>query len=154
MKKLCYAALVCLAGICGCTKNAGIITGGGWQLVEKSSSFGYVYAVNSAPAADSSVLLVLNNDSTYATKLNGQVVSSGSYSVAVDTSYNNTPVLQLNNFTTTGIFSVLTLTEVGANGQAISSYNGMFMHASNDTLTLSTIFTPAGYTKYTFVKRP
>jgi len=156
MKTLFCFALICFVAVYGCSKSATTLTSGsGWRLVQKESSFESLGRVETttAPAADSSVLLELNNDSTYTTQLNGRVISSGSYSITIDTGYYNTPVLQLNNFTRTGIFNNLIEMEVGANGQILSTFSGFYMHSSNDTVTLATPITPGGYAKYTFIKK-
>jgi hypothetical protein len=60
--------------------------------------------------------------------------------------------LQLNNFKTTGIFSLFTVYELGGNNQVLSEYDGFTMKTSNDTLRLYSVTTPGGWETYTFVK--
>ncbi len=159
MKPLFYLPAIALIALLACNKTAGIrITGSesandGWQLAQKLSSIAASFGVVIIPSTNSSVLLALNADNTYITELNGQIISQGTYSTTIDTSYNNTKVLQLNNFITTGIFNLLPLEEFGSNGQVLSVSDGLFMTTSNDTLTLTSPFTPGGYISYTFLKK-
>ena len=154
MKTLFCFAVGALIAFSGCNKTSvSQIVAGGWQLVQKQSSIASPYTTATTPSADSTVLLVLNADNTYKTTLNGQIISQGACSVSIDTAYNNTQVLQLDNFATTGIFSPFIINEVGTNGQVLSSFSGFFMTINNDTLTLQTPYTPGGYIAYTFVKK-
>jgi hypothetical protein len=58
------------------------------------------------PAADSAVLLILDPFGTYVSALNGKIISQGYYSITTNQANQYAPVLQLNNFKTTGIFSI------------------------------------------------
>ena len=124
---------------------------GNWELMQKSSSIGPLETVTK-PSADSSVLLILGRESNFVSELNGIVVSQGSYSIQPQPNYPSDLSLQLNNFKTTGIFSLFTLYEVGNNGQVISTYDGFTMRASHDTLSLTSVITPGGNESYIFIK--
>jgi hypothetical protein len=156
MKGLIFLPLISFIALFACHKSSinssEINTAGGWQLAEKNSVLG-PYDIILKPSKDSSVLLILNSNSTYTTELNGITVSSGSYSIAPDTSDVNEQVLQLNNFKTTGIFSLFTVYELGGNNQVLSDYDGFTMKTSNDTLMLYSVTTPGGWETYTFVKK-
>jgi hypothetical protein len=65
----------------------------------------------------------------------------------------NEQVLELNNFTTTGIFGLFPVEEIGTNGQIVSVFDGLFMKISNDTMALSSVLTPGGSSSYIFVRR-
>jgi hypothetical protein len=156
MKTLFYLFISIAIALPSCTKsssndlsNAAIVNR--WQLVQKNWSLGWSEGVI-RPSEDSSVSLILNPDNTYSSLLNGNTVSQGTYSISADTS-NFEMDLQLNDFKTTGIFSLFTLYEIGQNGQVISEFDGFFMNISHDTLTLSSVLTPGGNTSYTFAKR-
>jgi hypothetical protein len=155
MKGLFYLTVISSIILFACRKssiNQSLIrTSGGWQLANKNRVIG-PYGSIIVPTKDSSVLLVLNPDNTYTTELNGKLVSSGSYSITTDTSQFNEQVLQLNNFKTTGIFSLFTVYELGGNNQVLSEYDGFTMETSNDTLRLYSVTTPGGWETYTFVK--
>lgn len=155
MKGLVYLTLISSIILFACRKssiNQSLIrTSGGWQLTNENQAIGNSDTIL-MPSKDSSVLLVLNPDNTYTSELNGKLVSSGSYSITTDTSQFNEQVLQLNNFKTTGIFSLFTVYELGGNNQIISEYDGFTMNMSNDTLTLSSVATPGGGEIYTFIK--
>ena len=154
MKTLFCFAVGALIAFAGCNKTSlSQMAAGTWQLVQKQSNIASPYTTITQPSADSSVLLILDADNTYETKLNEQIISQGTCSVTIDAAYNNTQVLQLDNFATTGIFSPFIINEVGTNGQVLSSFSGFFMTINNDTLTLQTPYTPGGYIAYTFVKK-
>jgi hypothetical protein len=126
---------------------------GGWQLVREDW-----YLVANAgvriPAFDSSVVLTLNPDSSYSTQLTGKTISQGSYSISIDSAFNGVQkTLQLNEFKTTGIFSLFTLYEFGANGRLISTFDGFNMYLSNDTMLLASPMTPGAGETYIFLKR-
>src|SRR5450432_4342077 len=96
-------------------------SGNSWQLVQKTVDIGFFERVLTL-AKDSSVLLVLNNFNTYFSELNGKVISQGTYSINIDTAYNNYQYLELNNFNTTGIFSQFIIEGIGANNQVTSVF--------------------------------
>ena|SRR5579871_1742724 len=123
----------------------------GWQLLQKYQAV-VATAQTIKPRPDSAVLLMLNADSTYFSFLNNDTISKGTYSIYTDTAGFG-PILQLNNFKTTGIFSLLTLYEIGQTGQVISEFSGLFMYINSDTLTLSSPPTPGGNVVYTFIKK-
>lgn len=156
MKGLFYLTIISTITLFACNKSSSIVssdikTAGAWQLVQKNWFLGGGSGVLT-PSKDSSVLLILNTNNTYISQLNGKTISAWSYSITKDTSYNNAQVLQLNNFKTTGIFSLFTVEELGTNNQILSVFNGLFMNISNDTLTLSSASTPGGWDSYIFVK--
>ncbi len=153
MKPLFFLTVVTVMVLYGCHKTSiEQRVSGNWQLVQKTGSIGPTF-FTSEPAADSSVQLVLHANNTYVSKLNEQTVSQGNYSITTNTSYNNAKILELDNFITTGIFGLSTLYEIGTNGQVLSTYNGLSMTISNDTLTLQTALTPDGNTAYVLVKK-
>ena len=125
---------------------------GGWRLLQEQNSVARTSAITITPSQDSSVTLTLNDNGSYTTTLNSKVVAKGSYSISADSSSFG-PRLQLNNFTTTGIFNVFTLTQIGSNGQVVKSTDYFFINISGDTLKLSTPLTPGGNIGYTFVKQ-
>ena len=157
MKSLFYPTIILFITLFSCNKdnpqNTSSDTGlvGNWQLIQKSSSIGPLQTIT-RPSADSSVLLILNKDSSFVSKLNGIVVSQGSYSVQPQPNYPSDSTFQLNNFKTTGIFSLFTLYEIGNNGQVISTYDGLTMRVSHDTLRLASVITPGGFSSYIFIK--
>jgi hypothetical protein len=157
MKTLFYPTIILFTALFSCNKdnpeNKSPDTGlvGNWQLRQKSWSIGPSYAVIK-PSADSSVLLILNGDSSFISELNGIVVSQGSYSIQQQPNYPSDSIFQLNNFKTTGIFSLFTLYEIGNNGQVISTYDGFTMKISHDTLRLASTITPGGNESYIFTK--
>jgi hypothetical protein len=153
-QKLYILFFISVIGLLACQKST-LQTGGnaGWRLANKYLSIG-----NSSseliPSKDSVVLLELDSNGLYSSRLNNKIVSQGSYSIAAGTSvysYGDS-ILQLNNFQTTGIFNLFKLVEVGTSGQVISSFDGFYMTISHDSLTLSSAFTPGGYLYYLFVK--
>jgi len=152
MKQLFHLSAFVLFALVSCKKTS--VTqhlGGGWQLAQKQSCFGPTCLVSS-PTADSSVTLVLDANNNYRSELNGNLIAQGSYSISTNVAYNNTQVLQLNNFVTTGIFNLFTIEQIDTNGHVLSTFNGLYMKTSNDTLTLSSPLTPGGFISYTFVK--
>jgi len=157
MKSLFYPTIILFIALFSCNKdnpeNSAPDTGlvGNWQLRQKTSSIGPLYAVIK-PSADSSVLLILNKDSSFVSELNGFIVSQGSYSVEPQPNYPSDSTFQLNNFKATGIFSLFTIYEMGNNGQVISTYDGFSMRLSHDTLRLTSVITPGGYSSYIFIK--
>jgi hypothetical protein len=60
-----------------------------------------------APAPDSSVQLLLRLDGSYASFLNNILICQGTWSSSLDTTSTSQYVLSLNNFSTTGLFSVV-----------------------------------------------
>ena len=151
MKTSPFRAIVPIIALFACTKSASTTTAAGnWQLIQKNYSLGPGNRTV-APSNDSSVLLTLNANGQYLSKLNNKVISQGSYSIASNASSN--PILYLNNFNTTGIFALFRVEEIGSNGQVLSIFDGFTMNISNDTLTLSSALTPGGFTSYTFAKR-
>ena len=156
MKSFVLALLIALAAFPSCHKSVSGISGasynGDWRLVNKFSTIGSIGWVR-APGPDSSVILALNNNNTYTTRLNYKIVSEGSYSVTVDSAFYNRQLLQFNNFKPTGIFALFAVGQVGVNGQLLSVFDGMFMNISHDSLTLSGALTPGGSVSYLFVKQ-
>ncbi len=154
MKPLFYCTTIFLIIFSACHKTgSNRNVDRSWQLVEENWTVGPSPLMTAEPSGDSSVLLTLNANNTYSTELNGKVVAQGSFSITTDTSYNNAKVLQLNNFVTTGIFGLTTQTEVGANGQVLSVFDGLFMTLTSDTLTLAGAPTLDGSTAYKFVRK-
>lgn len=157
MKALFYPIIVLFMALISCNKdnpqNTSSDTGlvGNWQLRQKSSSIGPLQTITK-PSVDSSVLLILNNDSSYVSKLNGFIVSLGSYAINPAPNYPSGASFQLNNFKTTGIFSLFSLYEMGADGQVIATYDGFSMSISHDTLSLISALTPGGNESYIFIK--
>ena len=152
MKSLFYPTIILLIALFSCNKNnfdTNLV--GNWELRQKNSLIGPFETVIK-PSADSSVLLILNRDSSFVSKLNGIVVSQGSYSIQPQPNYPSDLIFQLNNFKTTGIFSLFTLYEIGNNGQVISTYDGLTMRVSHDTLRLASVITPGGFSSYIFIK--
>jgi hypothetical protein len=158
VKYLLYLTVISLTTFCACSKSEPIVTlydknsTGTWQLVQKNWGLGATDGILT-PAKDSVVLLELNTDNTYISKLNGNPVSQGSYSITIDTSYYNTQTLKLNNFTTTGIFALFIIIELDTNGQVKSTFDGLYMNISRDTLRLSSPPTPGGFSSYIFVRK-
>ena len=154
-QRVCVLFIISVIGLFACHKST-LDTGGGngdWRLVNKFMSIGSSSS-ELIPSKDSAVLLELDSNGLYFSRLNNKIVSQGSYSIAVDTSvfsYGDT-ILQFNNFQTTGIFNLFTLEKIGINGRVISSFDGFYMTISHDSLTLSSAFTPGGYLSYLFVK--
>lgn len=152
MKSIIYPTIILFITLLSCNKdNSDTNVSGNWELMQKSSSIGPLESVIK-PSADSSVLLILNRDNSFVSELNGIVVSQGSYSIQAQPNYPSDLSLQLNNFKTTGIFSLFTLYEIGNNGQVISTYDGFTMRASHDTLSLASVITPGGNESYIFIK--
>ncbi len=157
MKTLFNATIILFIALFSCNKDnpenkssdTGLVVN--WQLRQKSWSIGPSYNVIK-PSVDSSVLLILNRDSSFVSELNGIVVSQGSYSIQEQPNYRSDSIFQLNNFKTTGIFSLFTLYEIGNNGQVISTYDGFTMTISHDTLSLASAITPGGNESYIFIK--
>jgi len=147
--------IISVIGLLACHKST-LGTGGGngdWRLVNKFMSIGSSSS-ELLPSKDSAVFLELDSNGRYFTWLSNKIVSQGSYSFAVDTSafsYGDS-ILQFNNFQTTGIFSLFYLYEIGTNGQVISSFDGLYMTISHDSLMLTSALTPGGYLSYLFVK--
>ena len=153
MKALFYPviALTLLLTSCGKSKPFfvhGSGPTGNWLLVQKEQTFGPTTR-EIRPARDSSVLLTLNDDSTFVSKLDNKVISQGTYSITRDTSLTYLGTMELKSFKTTGIFSLFYLYEQGPNGQV---YDGLGIKVSNDTMTLSSVITPGGWISYMFVK--
>lgn len=158
MKTLLVVAIASLFFFSACKKDGvnkqtqNTIATGNWRLVQEQNSIASVSIRLITPSQDSAVTLALNTDGGYTTTLNGSLVAKGSYSVSADSSFFGRQ-LQLNNFTTTGIFNLFTLTQLGAYGQVIKSTDYFFIKISGDTLQLSTPLTPGGNIGYTFVKQ-
>jgi hypothetical protein len=153
MKPLSYVIVICTLVLSACKKaHTSSAAAGEWQLIQKDWSLG-AGSWTLAPSPDSSVLLQLNSNGTYVSKLNGHSVAQGSYSVIPDTTFFIKQILQLNNFKVTGIFEPFTVSMLGTNGQVLSTSYGFFMTLNNDTLSLSSALTPAGNASYTFVRK-
>ncbi|HLK31355.1 MAG TPA: hypothetical protein VKT28_22440 [Puia sp.] len=151
MKALFCFVIIIVSGLFSCKKSssdASIVNQ--WQLVQENWSIGAGSGVTK-PSADSSVLLILHSNYTYSSLLNGNIICQGTYSVSTNAS-DSEKDLQLNNFKTTGIFSLFTLYQIGQNGQVISTSDAFSFNISNGTLTLSGPLTPGGNISYTFVK--
>lgn len=169
MKALCCAFIIFIIALASCKKsipnNNDSSVAGNWQLVQEISSIWSAgdSALVFTPSADSSVSLILNANGNYLCQLNGFNTSEGTYSIRkdtaqnyvfADTTYQYDSYLQLNNFTTTGIFQTLTIYETGTLGQITSIFDALYMSVSNDTLTLSTGAIPSGGSSiYSFVKK-
>ncbi len=153
MKAFLPVILIAVTAFFSCHKSGySTSTTGDWRLVHKYSYIGLSNRVLT-PSRDSSVSLSLNTNNTYTTWLNKKVVSQGSYSISTDTAFYNNQLLELNNFTPTGIFSLFRLVQVGANGQVLSVFDGFYMHLSHDSLALSGALTPGGSISYLFVRQ-
>lgn len=142
--------------LASCSKSAshpthGMSATGAWQLVKKQQVIG-AGSQDIAPTRFSSVRLTLNDDSTYTSKLNNDVVAHGAYSITRDTSGYYIGGLELKNFKTTGIFSLFTVYQMGSGGQVVSVYDGLSMKVSHDTMTLTSVITPGGWVSYEFVR--
>src|ERR1700733_631416 len=145
MKPAFFITIMFALALSACDKSAPYTPNAGeWQLSKKYLNIAGGNWVLT-PSSDSSVLLALDSNGTYVSRLNNKVVSQGAYSITRDTSFLNEQVLQLNNFNTTGIFNLFTLEEIGTNGQVLSVFDGLFMNISSDTLTLSSPPTPGGF---------
>ena len=153
MKAFVLAGLIAMTAFLSCHKMvSGTSYSGDWRLVNKFSTIGSIGRVQ-APGRDSSVLLALNSNNTYTTRLNYKIVSQGAYSVTIDSSFYNRQLLEFSNFKPTGIFALFTAGQVGVNGQLLFVFDGMFMNISHDSLTLSGALTPGGTVSYLFVKQ-
>lgn len=150
MKAVAYSAILLALTLFACSKNNA--SSGGWQLVKKNWSLGPNGGIM-VPGVDSAVSLDLKGNNTYVSRLNNNIVSQGSYKISPDGSNYNRLVLELNDFKPTGIFSMFRLFQLGTNGQVVSEFDGLYMHISHDTMTLSSPLTPGGNVSYTFVKR-
>ncbi len=153
--KVCFGiAMASSALLFSCSKSSsGSASTENWLLIQKTVALGPGERVIT-PSKDSSVLLALDpGNGQYTAELNDQIISQGSYSINTDTAYSNTLYLELNNFTTTGIFGLFMLEQIGANDQVLSVFNGLFMHISSDTLILSSAVTSGGFVSYLFIKK-
>ncbi|MBN8854090.1 MAG: hypothetical protein BGO55_06840 [Sphingobacteriales bacterium 50-39] len=138
-----------------CTSGSGFTHGSGpignWLLMAEHPDIG-PNPKDIRPARDSSVLLTLNDDRTFISRLDNKIVSQGSYTLVRNSASDYYPTLQLDGFKTTGIFSQFTLYQLGTNGQVLSVYDGMSMKVAGDTMTLYGLPTPAGMLSYTFLR--
>lgn len=158
MKRLYFLAAIFCAALFACSKtarNKNTTLTGEWQLLQEQAtltSTGHVTTL--VPAADSSVYLTLKPDSTYISQLNAKTVAQGTYFITSAQGYNPTQtlLLNLNSFSTTGIFQPVIFTEIGPNNQVISVTDGMGMSISNDTLVLSS-WTYDNSVAFTFLKK-
>lgn len=151
MKVLFYLPITLTLLVASCSKSIshhGQGTGvtGNWLLLEKHQVLG-AGSHDTKPTIFTSVKLTLNDDSTFTSRLDGQVVSQGAYSIIRDTSGMYVGTLELKGFKTTGIFSLFYLYEMGP---APTVYSGMSMKISNDTMTLASLITPGGWLSYVF----
>lgn len=152
MKPLSYSVIIFILVLSACKKtHTSSASAGGWLLIKKDWSVG-AGSWTASPSLDSTVLLQLNSNGSYVSKLNGHIVAQGRYSIIPDTASYIKQILELYNFKTTGIFSLFTLSQLGTNGQVVSTFDGFFMTLDNNTLTLTSALTPGGYTSYTFVR--
>jgi len=152
MKTPSYLVILFVLTLSACHKsNASKASSGGWLLVQKDWALG-AGGGTLTPSKDSAVLLQLNGNGTYVSKLDSKPIAQGSYSITIDTSYYNDQVLELKNFKTTGIFTSFIIFQIGTNGQVVSESDGLILKISNDTLKLSSPLTPGGFVSYTFVK--
>ncbi|HVU54478.1 MAG TPA: hypothetical protein VHD83_05455 [Puia sp.] len=154
MKVRSYLPIALTLLFAACSKSIshqvhGTGAAGSWLLVNKQQVIG-AGSHDTQPTRFTSVRLTLNDDSTYTSRLNDQIVSQGAYSIIRDTSGDYVGTLELKDFKTTGIFSLFYLYEMGANGQPSFVYSGMSMNISNDTMTLSSLITPGGWIIYQF----
>jgi len=146
-------AFIAAPVLLSCHKSGpGTAAADNWQLVKKYSAIGASYR-ELTPGPDSSVLLSLHTDNTYTTRLGNAVVAQGTYSITTDTAYYHQKVLELNNFKTTGLFAQFVLMQVGNNGQVLSTFDGLYMNISHDSLKLNGALTPGGFVSYLFIKR-
>ncbi|MBN9385961.1 MAG: hypothetical protein J0H74_34715 [Chitinophagaceae bacterium] len=153
MKPLSYSVIIFILALFACKKaHTSNTPASVWQLVQKRSSIGGGNWV-AAPSWDSLVVLQLNFDGTYVSRLNNHIVSQGAYSITTDTSYYIKQILELKDFKATGIFGPFTVFQLGTNGQVVSTFSGFFMTIDNNTLTLSSVITPGGNVSYTFARR-
>jgi len=120
---------------------------GSWLLLEKHQVLG-AGSHDTKPTLLTSVTLTLNDDSTFTSRFDGEVVSQGTYSIIRDTTGMYVGTLELKGFKTTGIFNLFYLYEQGPGGPPV--YSGMSMKISNDTMTIASIITPGGWLSYVF----
>lgn len=156
MKSPFYHLIALSLLFASCSKSTphhtnGTALDGTWQLVKKQQVIG-AGSQDIVPTRFSSVRLTLNDDSTYTSKLNNDVVAQGAYTIVRDTSGYYIGGLELKNFKTTGIFSLFTVYQLGSGGQVVSEYDGMSMRISHDTMTLTSVLTPGGWVSYEFVR--
>ena len=151
MKVLFYLLIIFITALFACTKSAsGSNPFGTWRLVQEKWSLGPNAGVKT-PSSDSTVTLTLSRDNHYSASLNGNIISEGGFSITTDSS--DKKVLELNNFQTTGIFSLFTLYQIGTNGQVASTFDGLYMTFNDDgTMNLSSAITPGSFTSYTFAR--
>jgi len=155
MKILFYPFIALSLLVASCSKSTlhhtnGTGPTGSWLLTIKDQVIGPQDRVIK-PARDSSVLLTLNNDRSFVSRLDNKVISQGTFSIT-DTSSAYGPSLELKYFKTTGIFNLFTVYQLGSGGQVQSVYNGMTMQINGDTMTLTSVITPGGWTSYEFVR--
>lgn len=154
MKVLFYLPITLTLLVMSCSKSIshhsqGTDVTGSWLLLEKHQTIG-AGSYDTKPTIFTSVILTLNNDSTFTSRLDDQVVSQGAYSVMRDTSGVYFGTLELRGFKTTGIFNLFYLYEMGP---VPTVYSGMSMKISNDTMTLASVITPGGWLSYEFVRK-
>ncbi|HEY4209308.1 MAG TPA: hypothetical protein VGM31_20930 [Puia sp.] len=154
MKTLFYPALALTLVLASCHKSihdTGVA--GSWLLVKKTAATGS-HNSEVAPAADSAVTLALTIDGIYTSRLNNHEISHGTFVITKDVTpgYNH-KTIELRGFQTTGIFSLLTVYQVGVGGSILSAYSGMTIEVSGNTMTLTSVLTPGGFSSYQFTRR-
>jgi len=154
MKVLFYLPITLTLLVASCSKSIshhsqGTGVNGSWLLLEKRQVIGAA-SYDTKPTILTSVTLTLNDDSTFTSRLDGQVVSQGAYSIIRDTSGTYVGTLELRGFKTTGIFNLFYLYEMGP---VPTVYSGMSMKISNDTMTLASMITPGGWLSYEFARK-
>jgi hypothetical protein len=160
MKTLLLPALVSIIFIGACRKsspggngnpaNASLINS--WQLLRVDATVGLNSFVET-PSADSAVLLTFKSDGSYASYLNGQLVSQGSFSTSPDSSEPGWSLLEMNNFQTTGLVEAWNLYEDTGAGPLVLIDNQMAVNVSQDTLYMTPGFVSyGGWDVYVFLK--
>jgi hypothetical protein len=159
MKTLLFFVIIVVALCSSCQKSssgqgnqatAGLINS--WRLAQVNATVGPNNFVET-PAPDSSVLLTFNADNTYASFLNGQLVSQGGFSLSTDSSEVGWQLVEMNNFQTTGLLSDWKL-YLDSAGTLVLIDDKMALKISHDTLYMEPgSISFGGWDIYVFLKQ-
>jgi hypothetical protein len=157
MKTLLSLVIIVVALCCSCKKSAsgdagtaGLINS--WRLAQVNAAVGNNSFVET-PAPDSSVLLTFNADNTYASYLDGQLVSHGGFSLTTDSQEVGWQLVELNNFQTTGLLSDWKL-YLDTAGTLVLIDDKMALNISHDTLYMEPgSLSFGGWNIYIFLKQ-